>query len=169
MQFMNMVFSNPSNNQNMKAPPTSGHQRTRGSERGFTLIEIVIVLTIISILGAGVMMMTKSWIDTSKETRTAADLDKIALALQGYEIKAMRKPTTEQGIAALVEKPTIEPIPERWTNYIEEMPVDAWGQPYKYLNPGVKSKRGFDVWSIGPDGQDATADDIGNWKKTETK
>lgn len=152
----------------MKTTPPDT-KRTRKNQKGFTLIEIVIVLTIISILGAGVMMMTKSWIDTSKETRTASDLDKISLALQGYEMKAMRLPTTEQGIKALVEKPTVEPIPERWTNYIEEMPVDAWGQPYKYANPAVKSKRGYDVWSVGPDGTDGTEDDIGNWKKTDAK
>jgi general secretion pathway protein G len=152
----------------MNIPPT-GQQQGHKKTSGFTLIEIVIVLTIISILGAGVMMMTKSWIDTSKETRTASDLDKIALALQGYEMKAMRLPTTEQGITALVEKPTVEPIPDRWTNYIEEVPKDPWLQPYKYINPGVKSKRGYDIWSVGPDGQDGSADDIGNWKSTATK
>lgn len=137
---------------------------SRARRAGFTLIEIVIVLTIIAILGSGVMYMTKSWIDTSKETRVQADLDKIATGLLGYESKALRLPTTEQGVSALVEKPTIEPVPERWSAFLEELPKDPWGQEYKYRLPAQKSKRGYDLWSVGPDGVDGNEDDIGNWK-----
>lgn len=149
----------------MKIPSLPQH----GHRNAFTLIEIVIVLTIIAILGSGVMYMTKSWIDTSKDTRVQSDLDKISTGLVGYESKALRLPTTEQGIKALVEKPTTEPLPERWINFLVEMPKDPWGQDYKYRLPAVKSKRGYDVWSIGPDGVDGNEDDIGNWKATATK
>ncbi|GAA5134358.1 GspG family T2SS major pseudopilin variant XcpT [Prosthecobacter algae] len=138
----------------------------RAPRPAFTLIEIVIVLTIIAILGSGVMYMTKSWIDTSKETRVQSDLDKISTGLLGYESKALRLPTTEQGVKSLVEKPTSEPIPERWSNFLEEIPKDPWGQEYKYRIPAQKSKRGYDVWSVGPDGVDGNEDDIGNWKST---
>ena len=140
----------------------------RTPHHAFTLIEIVIVLTIIAILGSGVMYMTKSWIDTSKQTRAQAELDKISTRLLRYESKALRLPTTEQGIQALVEKPTIEPVPDRHTQFLEEMPKDPWGQDYKYRLPAQKSKRGYDIWSIGPDGVDGNEDDIGNWK-TVTK
>lgn len=134
---------------------------------GFTLIEIVIVLTIISILGAGVMYMTKSWIDTSKETRVASDIEKIATGMLGYESRNMRLPTQDQGIKALVEKPTIEPLPERWIPFLEEVPKDPWGADYKYRIPAQKSKKGYDIWSMGPDGADGTEDDIGNWKNVQ--
>lgn len=135
----------------------------------FTLIEIVITLTIIAILASGSVMMYKSLIDDAKGTTVDSDLEKISLALLSYERKAMRKPTTEQGLSALVEKPTTEPIPESYSAYMEELPRDPWGAPYKYKLPGEKSKKGFDLWSIGPDGVDGTEDDIGNWKKVSTK
>lgn len=138
----------------------------RNRQSAFTLIEIVIVLTIISILGAGVMFMTKGWIDSSKETRVQADLDKIATGLLGYESKALRLPTTEQGLKALVDKPTTQPIPDRWIQFIEDVPKDPWGMEYQYRNPGQKSKKGYDLWSVGPDGVDGTDDDVGNWKTT---
>ncbi|HYF34895.1 MAG TPA: type II secretion system major pseudopilin GspG [Prosthecobacter sp.] len=149
------------------ALPAVSH-RSRAAT-AFTLIEIVIVLTIISILGAGVMYMTKSWIDSSKETRVVSDIDRVATALLGYESRASRLPTTDQGLKALVDKPTTEPVPERWTQFLKEVPMDPWGQEYKYRNPGQKSKDGYDVWTVGPDGQDGTEDDIGNWKSTAAK
>lgn len=78
----------------------------------FTLIEIVITLTIIAILASGSIYLLKGQIDSAKDTRVGSDLQAIGLALQSYESRALRKPTTEQGLKALVEKPTIEPIPE---------------------------------------------------------
>ncbi len=138
-------------------------------QRAFTLIEIVIVLTIISILGAGVMFMTSGWIDSSKETRADSDLQKMATALLGYESRALRLPTTEQGLDALVNKPTTEPIPERWTGFLEEIASDPWGNAYQYRYPAQKSKKSYDLWSFGPDGKDGTEDDIGNWKSTAAK
>ena len=136
---------------------------------GFTLIEIVIVLTIISILAAGSIYLLKGNVDVAKEQRVEGDIQNIMTQLQLYEARNMRPPTTEQGIKALVEKPATEPLPERWTQLLEEVPKDAWGQPYQYRYPAQKSKKAYDLWSIGADGKDATDDDIGNWKKTETK
>jgi general secretion pathway protein G len=78
-------------------------------------------------------------------------------------------PTTEQGIKALFEKPTTEPIPDKWTQLLEDLPKDPWQQPYKYEYPAKRSKKSFDLWSVGKDGQDGTADDIGNFKNTVTK
>jgi len=137
------------------------HLRLRSS--AFTLIEIVIVLTIISILAAGSIYMLKGNVDVAKETRVDGDLQNIMTQMQLYEARNMRAPTTEQGIKALVEKPTTEPLPEKWTALLEAVPKDPWGQEYKYRYPAQKSKKQYDVWSIGKDGTDGTEDDIGNW------
>ena len=139
------------------------HYLSRHSS-AFTLIEIVITLTIIAILASGSVMMYKHLIDDAKTSRVDKDIQDIGLALQSYEGKALRKPTTEQGLAALVEKPTIEPVPDSYRPYMKELPKDPWGAPYKYRLPAQKSKDDYDVWSVGPDGADGTADDIGNWK-----
>ncbi len=133
-------------------------------QHGFTLIEIVIVLTIISVLAAGSIYLLKGNVDVAKETRVEGDIANIGTQLQLYEARNLRLPTTEQGIKALVERPTTEPLPERWTQLLEEPPRDPWGQPYMYRYPAQKSKKPYDLWSIGKDGQDGTEDDIGNWK-----
>jgi general secretion pathway protein G len=144
------------------------HPLTRPAA-AFTLIEIVITLTIIAILAGGSMMMYSSLIDTAKDSRVSADMDKIALALQSYEGRALRVPTTEQGLQALVEKPTIEPVPDNYRPFMEELPKDPWGQPYKYRFPAQKSKKSYDLWTVGPNGADGDEDDIGNWKKPAAK
>lgn len=136
---------------------------------GFTLIEIVIVLTIISILAAGSIYMLKGNVDVAKETRVESDIQNIMTQLQLYEARNMRAPTTEQGLKALVEKPSTEPLPEKWTQLLEAVPKDPWGQEYKYRYPAQKSKKPYDVYSAGKDGADGTEDDIGNWPQTAAK
>ncbi|MEN3942011.1 type II secretion system major pseudopilin GspG [Prosthecobacter sp. SYSU 5D2] len=136
----------------------------RAPRHAFTLIEIVIVLTIISILAAGSIYMLKGNVDVAKETRVDGDLQNIMTQIQLYEARNMRPPTTDQGLKALVERPTTEPLPEKWTALMEEVPKDPWGQEYKYRYPAQKSKKSYDVWSIGKDGADGTEDDVGNWK-----
>jgi len=143
----------------------TSHSPTR-SAAAFTLIEIVITLTIIAILASGSIYLLKGQIDSAKDTRVDSDLQAIGLALQSYESRALRMPTTEQGLMALVEKPTLEPIPENYRAFMEELPKDPWGQPYKYRFPSQKSKKAYDLWTVGPDGQDGTDDDLGNWKKS---
>ena len=144
------------------------HPKTRPAS-AFTLIEIVITLTIIAILASGSIYLLKGQIDSAKDTRVDSDLQAIGLALQSYESRALRMPTTEQGLMALVEKPTLEPIPENYRAFMEELPKDPWGQPYKYRFPAQKSKKPYDLWTAGPDGADGTDDDLGNWKKTVAK
>ena len=152
----------------MKTPSTT-HLKRLARASGFTLIEIVIVLTIISILASGAIYMLKGNVDVAKEQKVEGDIQAIATQLQLYEARNLRPPTTEQGIKALVEKPTTEPQPERWTQLLEDMPKDPWGQEYKYRYPATKSKKPYDLFSIGKDGQEGTEDDIGNWKKTDGK
>jgi len=134
----------------------------------FTLIELVLVLTIIIILvGSGIYIINQQGVlDTAQETRITGDLQAVATQLQVYEARNGRLPTTEQGINALVEKPTKEPLPERWTALMDEIPTDPWKQPYKYRYPAQKSKKAYDLYSVGKDGQENTADDLGNWKAT---
>lgn len=141
------------------------HSPTRRSA-AFTLIEIVITLTIIAILASGSIYLLKGQIDSAKDTRVDSDLQAIGLALQSYESRALRMPTTEQGLEALVEKPTKEPIPENYRAFMEELPKDPWGQVYKYRFPAQKSKKPYDIYTVGADGVEGTEDDIGNWKKT---
>jgi general secretion pathway protein G len=148
----------------MTIPKLRHHPRAAG----FTLIEIVIVLTIISILAAGSIYMLKGNVDVAKETRVDGDLQNIMTQLQLYEARNMRAPTTEQGLKALVERPTTEPLPEKWTALLEAVPKDPWGMEYKYRFPAQKSKKPYDVWSSGKDGADGTEDDIGNWPQTAT-
>ena len=136
---------------------------------GFSLIEIVIAMTIVAILGATVIKLMSGNIDVAKEQAVQADIDGMSTQLMVYESRAGRMPTTEQGIKALWEKPTSEPVPERWIPLMEEEKKDPWGQPYHYAYPAVKSKKPFDIWSVGKDGIDGTADDIGNFKNNSTK
>jgi general secretion pathway protein G len=92
-----------------------------------------------------------------------SDKQVFATALDAYRFTAGRYPTTEQGLDALTQKPTRDPIPSRWYPYLPVLPKDPWKQPYKYRFPAVKSKKEYDVYSVGKDGVDGTADDIGNW------
>ncbi|MDZ4289206.1 MAG: type II secretion system major pseudopilin GspG [Prosthecobacter sp.] len=137
--------------------------------QAFTLIEIVIVLTIISILAAGSIYMLKGNVDVAKETRVDSDLQNISTQLLLYEARNMRLPTTEQGLKALVEKPTTEPIPEKFTQLLEDVPKDPWGMEYKYRYPAQKSKKPYDIYTMGKDGVEGNEDDIGNWKAGATK
>lgn len=138
---------------------------------GFTLIELVLVLTIIIILvGGSIYMVNQGGLfDTAQETRIESDIKTIATQLEVYNARNGRYPTTEQGLEALVTKPTKDPIPDRWTNLMDEVPTDPWKQPYKYRFPNQKSKKPYDLWSVGKDGQDGSPDDLGNWKPKDEK
>lgn len=137
---------------------------------GFTLVEIVIVITIIGILAGSGIFMLVGWLDEAKYERVRGDLNTLDLAIKGYERGNYSKPPTqEQGLQALVERPTSEPQPQRWRAYLEkpEALLDPWGNPYQYRYPGTKSNKKYDLWSNGEDGIEDTGeggDDIGNWQ-----
>jgi general secretion pathway protein G len=136
----------------------------RSSRNGYTLIEIMLVLAIISVLvGAGVYYMVGN-LDVAKENRVGTDITTITTQLKTYEMESLYLPTTEQGLDALVHKPTAEPIPLRWHQLFEKVPVDPWGTPYQYLSPGKHNPGKFDLYSLGPDRKESD-DDIGNWTK----
>lgn len=132
--------------------------------RGFTLMEMMLVLFIIAlILGGGVMMMQNVGLD-AEISKAQSDIRTWETNLIRYKTKALALPTQAQGLESMVTKPTVEPIPRNWTPMAKtEALLDPWQRKYQYRNPGKKNPASYDVFSFGPDGQDGTEDDIGNW------
>ena len=136
------------------------------AQRGFTLIEIMVVVVIMGVLAALVVPKLLSRTGESKVAAAKVDIATIMQALKLYKLDNQRYPTTEQGLQALIEKPTSGPAANGWKTggYVEKMPKDPWGNPYQYLSPGIKGE--IDVFSYGADGQPGgTGDDadIGSW------
>lgn len=137
------------------------------SKRGFTLIEIMVVVVILGILGALIVPSFLSRPDEAKITIVNSDLRAISSALDIYKLDNHVYPSTDQGLEALVNKPTGFPEPKKWNaeGYLKKLPKDPWGTPYQYVSPGTE-KRAFDLYSLGSDGQEGGegfAADIGNW------
>ncbi len=131
---------------------------------GFTLVELVIVITIISVLAGSGIHLVIGFVDDAKYGRVDSDLKALDLAVKAYERNNYFKPPTqEQGLMALVERPTGDPQPERWRAYLEEPMLDPWGNQYQYRIPAQKSDKKYDLFSLGDDGVESD-DDVGNWK-----
>jgi general secretion pathway protein G len=133
--------------------------------RGFTLIELLVVLVIIGVLGALIVPNLFSSLDDARATAARTDINTLVQALKRYKLDNQRYPSTEQGLDALVHKPTALPVPPNWKPYLDKLPSDPWTHPYQYLNPGAHSE--IDVFSFGADGQPGGEDknaDIGSWQ-----
>lgn len=133
---------------------------------GFTLIEIMVVVVILGILAAVVVPRIMDRPDMARVAKARQDIRQLESALNLYRLDNFRYPTTEQGLEALVERPSTGPEPRNWNTegYINSLPRDPWGNPYQYLNPGVHGP--VDVWTWGADGQPGGEElnaDIGNW------
>jgi len=134
--------------------------------RGFTLIEIMVVIVILGILAALVVPKVIGRADDARVTAARQDIAQVMQALNLYKLDNSRFPTQEQGLKALVQKPTSGPTPSNWRSggYLSKMPTDPWKTPYQYLNPGLRGE--VDVFSFGADAKPGGADmdaDIGSW------
>ncbi|HSO45941.1 MAG TPA: type II secretion system major pseudopilin GspG [Rhodoferax sp.] len=137
----------------------------RRLQRGFTLIELMVVLLIIGVLAALIVPNVLDRADDARVTAAKTDVANLMQALKLYRLDNMRYPTAEHGLQALLVKPTTPPVPNNWKNYLDKLPQDPWGQPYIYLNPGIKGE--VDVMSYGADGQaggDGRNADLGSWQ-----
>ena len=136
------------------------------TKRGFSLIEIILVVIIIATLSAMVVPRLTGRSEQARQAAAKADIEvNIPTALKLYELDNGFLPTTDQGLHALLQKPTTTPIPENWNGpYLEKLPVDPWGRPYHYQSPGTNRPHDYDLSSSGKDPKpDAVKDDIVNW------
>jgi general secretion pathway protein G len=138
--------------------------KTRHS--GFTLIEVMIVIVILGVLAALIVPKVMGRPDEARVIAAKQDIATIMQSLKLYKLDNRRYPSTEQGLAALVQKPSLAPLPDNWNpgGYLDKLPKDPWGKPYVYLSPGLNGE--IDVMSYGADGQaggQGVDADIGNW------
>ena len=135
---------------------------TPAKTKGFTLIEIMVVIVILGILAAVVVPNIMSRPDEARITKTKQDIRAVETALDLYKLDNFNYPTTEQGLEALVTIPTTPPVPKRYREeaYLKKVPKDPWENEYQYLSPGEHGT--IDIFSLGPD-QQLSDDDIGNW------
>ena len=140
-------------------------QRETG-EDGFSLLELMVVVVILSILALVIVPRIIDRPDQARVARVQSDLAVLTNAINLYRLDNFRYPTTEQGLAALVSRPSSAPVPQNYASngYIDRLPQDPWGAPYQYLAPGVYGE--FDIFTFGADGVtggDGVNADIGTW------
>ncbi|MHC5348289.1 type II secretion system major pseudopilin GspG [Metapseudomonas furukawaii] len=142
--------------------------KLRRSQSGFTLIEIMVVVVILGILAALVVPQVMNRPDQAKVTVAKGDIKAIGAALDMYKLDNFAYPSTQQGLDALVSRPSGNPPAKNWNKdgYLKKLPIDPWGNPYQYLSPGSKGGA-YDLYSLGADGKDGGSDndaDITNWE-----
>jgi len=138
---------------------------TQLAQRGFTLIELMVVLVIIGVLAALIVPNVLDRADDARVTAARTDINNLMQALKLYRLDNQRYPSAEQGLQALVARPTAGSIPPNWKPTLEKLPNDPWARPYQYLNPGIQGE--IDVMSLGADGQvggEGKNADLGSWQ-----
>ena len=132
---------------------------------GFTLVEILVVITILGILAALVVPRLVGRTDEARAVAAKQDIAAIMQALKLYRLDNGRYPTNEQGLQALVTRPQTQPVPNNWKQYLDKLPTDPWKNVYLYLNPGLHGE--IDVFTLGADGQPGGTGsdaDLGSWE-----
>ena len=137
----------------------------RNPNAGFTLIEIMLVIVIVIALMAVLIPNVQLALNDSRKSTAQIYAQSLSNDITLYEATNGFPPTTQQGLAALVVKPTSEPIPRKWSQRREKIEPDPWGMEYHYEYPGKHNPKSFDIYSSGPDRQPGTDDDVGNWDK----
>ena len=141
----------------------------QADQKGFTLVEILVVVVILGILAAIVVPKITSRPDQARVIKAKQDILSIENALELYKLDNGNYPTTNQGLITLSKRPTIAPIPENWQPYLKQLPEDPWGRPYHYRIPGEKGD--IDIFTYGADGQPGGKGiqaEIGNWHAGKT-
>jgi general secretion pathway protein G len=135
-----------------RSPRRSPGFAPRHTATGFTLIEVMVVVVILGLLAAIIVPKVMSRPDEARAVAARADIAAITQALKLYRLDNTFYPSTEQGLPALVSRPTTQPVPANWKQggYLDRVPKDPWGREYQYLNPGIRSE--IDVFSLGADG-----------------
>ena len=138
-------------------------------QRGFTLLEIMVVIVILGILASLVVPNLMGNKEQADRQKAVSDIVALENALDMYKLDNSRYPTTEQGLEALVTKPQGDPAPRNYKEdgYIKRLPQDPWGNNYQLMSPGEHGK--IDVFSLGLDDEAGTDDDIGNWNMDQKK
>lgn len=149
-------------NRFLKRVEKSLEEKYQRKEKGFTLIEVLVVLIILGLIAALVVPRITGRVDEAKVETTKIQLRAIKDALEQYKLDNGTYPTTQQGLKALVEKPSSPPVPTRWRKYLDKVPKDGWGREFIYISPGVN--RPYELRSRGPDGEEGTEDDIDVWE-----
>lgn len=147
-------------------------QPTRSRQTGFSLIEIMVVIVIIAIMASMIVPRIMGKPDEARVTKAITDIRQLEGALNMYRLDNYAYPSTDQGLQALVQRPSGTPEPRNYQQggYIERLPNDPWGNPYQYLNPGQHGE--IDIWSLGADGApggEGINTDIGNWNMNEVQ
>ena len=137
----------------------------RRAARGFTLLELMVVIVIIGVLAALIAPKVLENVDKAKITAAQSNINDLMNALKMYKLDNGRYPSSEQGLQALVARPTTGTVPGNWRSYLDKLPNDPWQNPYQYANPGVHGE--IDVFSFGADGKpggEGNDADIGSWQ-----
>jgi general secretion pathway protein G len=135
----------------------------RAQKRGFTLLEIMLVVMIIALLAGIAIVKMGPALDEAGDATAKAQINNLSVALLSYRAKGGNYPSTDQGLKALMVRPQTEPVPRAWASLLQSLPKDPWNHDYVYEYPGRHNPDSYDIYSMGRNGKPGDDDDIGNW------